>query len=92
MLGPVEDTLTDAEEPLNARQRERLEIAHRNALRLQKLVNTLLDFSRIEAGRVQASYEPTDLATLTAELTSNFRSACETAGLELRVVGQHGFR
>ena len=31
-------------------------------LRLLKLVNTLLDFSRIEAGRAQACYEPTDLA------------------------------
>ena len=35
---------------------------YRNAQRLLKLVNTLLDFSRIEAGRVQASFEPTDLA------------------------------
>jgi signal transduction histidine kinase len=56
-----------------------------NRRRLQKLVNTLLDCSRIEAGRVQASYEPTDLATLTAELASNFRSACQKAGLELVV-------
>ena len=53
---------------------------HRNALRLLKLVNTLLDFSRIEAGRVQARYEPTDLAALTAELASVFRSAIERAG------------
>ena len=44
--------------------RERLDVAHRNGLRLLKLVNTLLDFSRIEAGRIQASYEPTDLAAL----------------------------
>ena len=50
-----------------------------------KLVNTLLDFSRIEAGRVQAVYEPTDLAAFTAELASNFRSACERAGLRLVV-------
>src|SRR6185312_4459945 len=66
-----------------AEQRENLEIAYRNGLRLMKLVNTLLDFSRIEAGRTQASYEPTDLAGLTAELASNFRSACERAGLRL---------
>ncbi len=85
LLGPVEDTLADAGEPPTPRQRERLEVAHRSALRLQKLVNTLLDFSRIEAGRVQASYRATDLAALTAELASNFRSACEKAGLELRV-------
>ena len=85
ILGPVEDALADAAEPLPRGQRERLETAHRSSLRLLKLVNTLLDFSRIEAGRVQAVYEPTDLAALTAELASNFRSACEKAGLSLVV-------
>ena len=60
-------------------------MVQRNGLRLLKLVNTLLDFSRIEAGRVQAVYEQTDLATFTAELASVFRSAVERAGLSLVV-------
>lgn len=85
MLGPVEDLLAGGNGDLSAPQRERLEVAHRNAMRLQKLVNTLLDFSRIEAGRAQASYEPVDLSALTTDLASNFRSACAKAGLELRV-------
>ncbi|HEV2181374.1 MAG TPA: ATP-binding protein, partial [Gemmatimonadaceae bacterium] len=67
--------------------RERLSIVHRNALRLLKLVNSLLDFSRIEAGRAQAFYERTDLAVFTADLASNFRSAIERAGLRLVVGG-----
>jgi signal transduction histidine kinase len=58
---------------------------HRNTLRLQKLVNSMLDFSRIEAGRAAAAYEPVDLATFTAELASVFRSATERAGLRLDV-------
>jgi signal transduction histidine kinase/DNA-binding NarL/FixJ family response regulator len=60
-----------------------LKVVERNSLRLLKLVNTLLDFSRIEAGRFQACYEPTDLAAFTAELASVFRSAVERAGLRL---------
>jgi signal transduction histidine kinase/DNA-binding response OmpR family regulator len=83
MLGPLEDALADAESP--ASQRWRLEAAHRNCQRLLKLVNTLLDFSSIEAGRVQAQYEPTDLSPLTADLASQFRSAVERAGLALIV-------
>ena len=59
MLGPLEDALADRLHPRIRPQRERIDLAHRNALRLLKLVNSLLDFSRIEAGRVQASYEPT---------------------------------
>jgi PAS domain S-box-containing protein len=85
ILGPLEDLLADAGETPRPRQQERLEVARRNALRLQKLVNTLLDFSRIEAGRLQAFYEPLDLAAVTADLASNFRSACDKAGLALRV-------
>ncbi len=82
MMGPLEDALADST-GLSASNRERLELATRNSVRLLKLVNTLLDFSRIEAGRIQASYEPTDLGSLTAELASVFRSAIERAGMRL---------
>jgi DNA-binding response OmpR family regulator len=61
------------------------EFWHRNSLRLLRLVNSLLDFSRIEAGRIKAIYEPTDLSVLTTDLASSFRSATERAGLELTV-------
>ena len=84
LVGPLEDDLADAT-PLPPAHRERVEVAHRNALRLLRLVNTLLDFSRIEAGRIDASYEPTDLASLTTDLASAFRSAIERAGLALVV-------
>jgi len=81
MLGPIEELRATG----HAEQRERLDLLQRNALRLQKLVNTLLDFSRIEAGRIRASFEPTELATFTADLASTFRSACDSAGLAFRV-------
>ncbi|ETA71124.1 SpoIIE family protein phosphatase [Actinospica robiniae] len=84
IMGPVEelrDQLADAD----PRVREELEVVRRNGLRLGKLVNTLLDFSRIEAGRMQARYEPVDLAAVTAELASVFRSAVDKAGLRLEV-------
>jgi signal transduction histidine kinase len=85
MLGPLEDVLRQERDPLTAGTAAALDIAHRNGLRLLKLVNTLLDFSRIEAGRIDASFEPVDLAGVTAELASVFVSAIETAGLRLVV-------
>lgn len=84
IMGPVQELqnqLADAD----PRVREELEAVRRNGLRLGKLVNTLLDFSRIEAGRMQASYEPVDLARITGELASVFRSAVERAGLDFHV-------
>jgi len=62
MLGPLEEVLPEARERLSPEGHQQLITVRRNALRLLKLVNTLLDFSRIEAGRVQAAYEPTDLS------------------------------
>ena len=84
ILGPVEDMLAESA-ARTAGERERVELVHRNSLRLLKLVNTLLDFSRIEAGRVEAVFRPTDLAALTGDLASAFRSAIERAGMELVV-------
>jgi len=85
MLGPVEDLLVTSHVGLSPAAKGQLEVVNRNGLRLLRLVNTLLDFSRIEAGRVQAVFEPTDLAAFTTELASNFRSAMERAGLLLSV-------
>jgi signal transduction histidine kinase/CheY-like chemotaxis protein len=84
MMAPLQDAL-DAQETLPAAQRDGVAVAYRNSLRLLKLVNTLLDFSRIEAGRMEAAFEPVDLAAFTAQLASVFRSAIERAGLKLIV-------
>jgi signal transduction histidine kinase len=85
MLGPIEEALNDSASRLPPAHHERLRLAQRNALRLQKLVNTLLDFSRVQAGRMHASYTRVDLATLTRDLASGFRSVLESAGLTLTV-------
>src|SRR5262249_6908282 len=85
MLGPLEEVMPEVRERLSPDRYEQVLTVRRNAVRLLKLVNTLLDFSRIEAGRVQATYQPTDLAGLTSELASVFRSAMESAGLRFTV-------
>lgn len=79
MLGPIE-AIVERAPP--GEIRDQLQLVHRNGIRLLKLVNTLLDFSRLEAGRMEAVYEATDLSGLTADIASSFRSAMESAGLE----------
>ena len=78
LLGPLQDAM-------RTHPQAGLEMANRNALRLLRLVNSLLDFSRIEAGRMDASFEPVDLAAATLDLAAVFRSAIERAGLRLVV-------
>jgi PAS domain S-box-containing protein len=84
ILGPLEELLAQPGS-LDADASGQLGMMHRNAQRLLKLVNTLLDFSRIEAGRLQAHYEPLDLARYTEELASVFRATIEQAGLRLEI-------
>lgn len=83
MLGPLEELAVGG--GLSDAQRQRLALILRNAGRLQRLVNALLDFSRLEAGRAQVYFEPEDLSALTRDIASTFRSAMERAGLQFEV-------
>jgi signal transduction histidine kinase len=85
MLGPLEDLLAGRGDALSPAVRTEVEVVHRNALRLLKLVNALLDFSRLEANRVEAAYEPVDLSLLTSDLASAFRASIERAGMKLTI-------
>jgi signal transduction histidine kinase len=82
MLGPLADLLNDKNNPLNSIHREKLSMIQRNSIRLVKLVNSIMDFSRIEAGRSKMNYQPTDLSKLTREIGCLFESAMTLAGLE----------
>ncbi|MEU1799943.1 SpoIIE family protein phosphatase [Streptomyces sp. NPDC019937] len=82
ILGPVQQALADEDRPA---RRSQLELAERSALRLLKLVNTLLDVSRVEAGGLKGAFEPVDLSRVTAELAAIFRTSFDLAGLTLEV-------
>ncbi|MBN8634600.1 MAG: PAS domain S-box protein [Anaerolineae bacterium] len=84
MLNPLQEIAAHAD-ALPQAQRENLAVAYRNSLRLLKLVNTLLDFARIQANRIHAAFEPTDLALYTTDLASSFRTVIERAGLYLHI-------
>ncbi|MGI8500078.1 MAG: ATP-binding protein [Hassallia sp.] len=85
IISPLEEMLRDRLQQLAPQDQQQLQLMHRNSLRLLKLVNSLLDFSRIEAGRIQAVYELIDISAFTAELASLFRSVIEAAGMRLIV-------
>jgi signal transduction histidine kinase len=85
MLGPIDQLLSTPGETRAMEERDLLTLVQRNGLRLQKLVNTLLDFSRLEAGRMQAVFEPLDVASFTTDLAANFRSAMDRAGIRFVV-------
>ena len=83
ILGPVAELRDGA--PRGSALRTELDLVHRSAKRLGRLVDRLLALSRLQAGRADAHFEPVDLAALTADLAEVFRSAVERAGLALEI-------
>jgi signal transduction histidine kinase len=83
LLAPVEDAMGDPK--LDEENRARMSVAYRNAIRMQKLVNTLLEFSRIEAGRIEGKFRKVNICALNEDLASTFRSAVERAGMRLSI-------
>jgi signal transduction histidine kinase len=84
IAGPAEDSLTDTGDPLSPGQRGRVEVIARNAGRLRRLVDTLLEFSRLEAGKLVPAPAPVDLASLTRGIVESFAPAVRRAGLNFR--------
>ncbi|MEV4492056.1 PAS domain S-box protein [Micromonospora coxensis] len=85
VAGPVRDALDDRSQPLPEQTRHRLELADRNAARLRRLVDSVLDFTRIEAGRLRPVRVAVDVAGLTREIAASFAPAVERAGLTFEV-------
>lgn len=83
MLGPLEEVMNVKALPRHHVQK--LDMVRRNALRLLKNVNALLDFSKMEAGHFETIFHPTDIAEFTTLLVSNFRSSIEKAGLKFKL-------
>ncbi|KAG8692448.1 hypothetical protein FRC09_011192 [Ceratobasidium sp. 395] len=82
IAGPLNDAINDA---TCSNSQDRLKLAMRNVNRLRKLVDTLMDFSRVEAGRLEGHFRPVNLGTITADLASLFRSTIEKSGIQFEV-------
>lgn len=83
ILGPIKDLTNDTS--LSRHQAQSISLVYRNARRLLRLVNSILDFARAEAGKLSSQFSPAALGVITTELASSFRSAMESAGIEFLV-------
>ncbi|WP_241383368.1 ATP-binding protein [Rhodococcus sp. CH91] len=82
LLGPLHSVL-DGEPAVTEEQRQSLETARRAAIRLRRLVDSLLEVTRGEAYPTRAAVQPADPAALTSECVDLFTEAARRAGLSL---------
>lgn len=74
----------DRQLPLAPLQEEAVTRVERNARSLLELVNDLLDYSRLEAGRTALQLERVDVAALIQEMAEDYEDETEGKRLELR--------
>jgi response regulator RpfG family c-di-GMP phosphodiesterase/signal transduction histidine kinase len=81
VLAPLEAMLGEA--TVSPTQKGELEIMHRNSLRLLRNINSILDISRLDAGRERLKLEPTDLGSFFTSLVESARPMAERRGVRL---------
>ncbi|WP_437968844.1 ATP-binding protein [Sorangium sp. So ce260] len=83
ILGPIESLLSSRDEPLSPRVRSDLERIQRSGRRLRRLVDDVLDYQKIEAGKMQVDWEAVDVKELVADMVEEARPAAECGGVQL---------
>ncbi|MFQ5569998.1 MAG: ATP-binding protein [Rhodothermales bacterium] len=84
ILGPLQDALDGAYKDDPHRLEKQHQLMHRSARRLLRLINQLLDLSRLESGKMHLRAEPGDLVAFTRDLTRSFVPLAERRRLDLR--------
>ncbi|XYH99635.1 ATP-binding protein [Sorangium sp. So ce1128] len=85
ILGPIESLLSSPDEPLSPRARADLERIERSGRRLRRLVDDVLDYQKIEAGKMQIDREAVDVGALVADMVEEALPAAERGGIQLSI-------
>jgi CheY-like chemotaxis protein/two-component sensor histidine kinase len=86
ILGFAQLLERDKKNPLSERQRDKLSHVLRGGEHLLRLIDDILDLSGIEAGRVEVSLEPVEVAAVLEEVRTTLEPMAARVGIELRIV------
>ncbi|HEX5151057.1 MAG TPA: substrate-binding domain-containing protein [Parafilimonas sp.] len=71
---------------LDAVSKQHLELMQKNSIRLLKLVNELIDFRKIESGKMKLRASENDFVQFTDEIISAFKSIAKKRNIDLRLI------
>lgn len=81
---PLLDIVMDTE--LNDFQQDYLSTAHTSATQMQKLIDDLLDYSKVEAGKLTIELTGLKVRKVIEEVLDNLNTSAERKGLEIKTV------
>ncbi len=85
IVGYLELLEDSPDEPLSAKQAAMVEQGLKSTKRLQRLVDDLLDYARIEGGLFKMRFAPRDVGALVRDVVDGYKSQADTAGVALAV-------
>jgi signal transduction histidine kinase/DNA-binding response OmpR family regulator len=83
ILGPLEDTMSSSR--LHFTLKNNLELVQRNAIRLLKLINQLMDFRKIEEGKMKLNVTKNNLGNFVLEIANEFKELAKKKHISLNV-------
>jgi len=86
IVSPIEKMLGDTK--ITGNNREELEIVNKNAGRMLRLINQILDFRKIQSDKMKLLVEQTDIVTYTREISLNFSKTAEDKNIRLNIINQ----
>ncbi|MDJ1505618.1 hybrid sensor histidine kinase/response regulator transcription factor [Xanthocytophaga agilis] len=89
MLGPLEEML--AEEPQSSQTGRKLQMMHRNAHKLLDLINKLLDYRKLENGKVVLKVKPDNLVSFVEDIAATFRPLAQHRNILFQVDSEQPF-
>ena len=81
ILAPLESLLAGEAGPFSEAVQRNLETMHNNAVRLLQMVTGLLDFSKLEAGKIEVQREPTPIVAMTRSILEDFEPLMKQKGI-----------
>lgn len=88
ILGPLQDSLSSPR--LHHSIRQNLELINKNSLRLLRLINQLMDFRKIEEGKMKVHASENELAGFVMEVADNFRELAAKKSISFNVINRSG--
>jgi signal transduction histidine kinase/AraC-like DNA-binding protein len=86
ILAPLEEM---KQGKLDAANKQYITIIQKNAIRLLKLVNELMDFRKIEAGKMQLHVSENDIVQFTDAIINTFKSLAKKRNIDVRLIAKH---